>query len=283
METPSIPFEDFGGEGENLVFLHANGYPPACYQPLIDLWKPRRRVTAMLLRPLWDSAQPQDLPDWRPLSEDFSRFLSSRYRQPVVAAGHSLGAIVALRAALREPQKFRALILFDPVLFIPSYLAAWQAIRALRLGFRLHPLAQGALKRRRVFDDLETVFRGYRSRPVFRYLSDESLRAYIHGIVRPGRDGGYELRYSPEWEAHIYVSSLRDFDIWRGLPNLKVPTLILRGAETDTFLPSAARLVARKNPRIKIQTLEKTTHILPLEKPREIFESAEAFLQKEIQ
>lgn len=278
MQTSDIPSREFGGEGGPLLFLHANGYPPACYQPLIDLWKTRRRVSAMLLRPLWESARLEDLPNWHPLSGDLLRFLSSR-GEPVVAAGHSLGGIVALRAALRAPEKFRALILLDPVLFIPPYLFLWGMIRALRLEYRLHPLVQGALKRRRVFDDLDTVFRGYRSRKVFRYFDDESLRAYIEGIVRPKDGGGYELLYPPEWEARIYATSLQDFDIWRGLPKLGVPTLILRGAETDTFLESAARLTVRKNPNIKIQTLEKTTHLLPLEKPREVFESAEDFLQ----
>ena len=31
----TIPSIDFGGNGEELVFLHANGYPPECYRPLL--------------------------------------------------------------------------------------------------------------------------------------------------------------------------------------------------------------------------------------------------------
>ena len=34
----------------------------------------------------------------------------------MIGMGHSIGAIVTLRAALREPTLFRALVLIDPVL-----------------------------------------------------------------------------------------------------------------------------------------------------------------------
>ena len=122
------------------------------------------------------------------------------------------------------------------------------------------------------------VFRGYRSREIFKYLSDENLLTYITGITKPKADGGFELAYSPEWEAHIYLTSLRDFDLWRELPKLKIPTLIIRGAETDTFLEKAATLVKKKNPKILIKTLEKSTHILPLEHPCKVFNIIRAFL-----
>jgi pimeloyl-ACP methyl ester carboxylesterase len=113
---------------------------------------------------------------------------------------------------------------------------------------------------------------------VFRYLSDENLRAYIAGIAKPKTDGGFELTYSPEWESHIYLTALLDFDLWRELPGLKVPTLIIRGAETDTFLENAGSLVKKKNPKIQIETLQRSTHILPLERPQEVFDLMQEFL-----
>ncbi|GAB4544149.1 MAG: alpha/beta hydrolase [Anaerolineales bacterium] len=274
-----IPSLDFGGDGLPLHFLHANGYPPASYQPLIDSLTKQYRVFGMLLRPLWENARMEDLQDWRPLSDDLLRLLSTRKDLPAIGVGHSVGAIVTLRAALRDPRKFRALILLDPVLFAPPILFAWNMVRAVGLGNKLHPKINGALKRRRAFDNLDLVFRGYRARSVFRYVSDDALRAYIAGMTRPAQNGGYELVYSPEWEAHIYLTGLRDFDLWKALPALTVPTLILRGAETDAFLPNAARLVQKKNPRIQVQTLERATHILPLEHPQEIAERIQKFLK----
>jgi len=279
----NIPHFDHGGSGAPLHFLHANGYPPKCYEPLLDLLETQHHVFGMKLRPLWGDTKPEDLQDWHPLSDDLLRFLADRAsttlsENPVIGVGHSIGGIVTLRAAIREPKRFRALVLLDPVLFIPSFLVGWSILRRIGLGERFHPLIAGAKRRRRSFDNLDTVFRSFRTRPVFRYLSDESLRVYIEGITRPKDDGTFELVYSPEWEARIYLTGLRDFDLWRALPKLEVPTLIIRGAETDTFLEKSAKLVEKKNPNIQIITLQKATHILPLEHPQEVASAIDNFL-----
>jgi pimeloyl-ACP methyl ester carboxylesterase len=276
----NIPHFDLGGDGAPLHFLHANGYPPECYQPLFAHLQNRHRVFGMKLRPLWEGQNKDDFQDWHPYSDDLLRFLSDRASDPVIGVGHSIGGIVTLRAALRNPDKFRALILLDPVFFVPPFLVGWNFIRAIGLGEKTHPLIPAARKRRREFDNLDVLFRSYRSKPVFRYLNDDSLKAYIAGITKPKADGGYELAYTPEWETHIYLTGLRDFDLWRGLPNLDVPTLIIRGAETDTFLPNAERLVKKKNPHIRVHTMQNATHILPLEYPQEVAEIINDFVQK---
>ena len=279
---------DIGGDGPPLHFLHANGYPPDCYAPLLELLKTEYHVFGMTLRPLWDDARPDEIQNWHPFSDDLLGFLTSTAphneraaplsAKPVIGVGHSIGAVVTLRAALRDPDKFRALVLIDPVLFIPLMLLLWKITKALGLGDRNHPLIAGAKKRRRTFNDLETVFRGYRNRNIFRYMSNESLKAYIKGITKP-KDDGYELAFSPEWETQIYRTALQDMDIWRNLPKLEVPTLFIRGKETDTFLRSAAKLVKRKQPKVKVEALEKATHILPLERPKEVFEIMQSFLK----
>jgi pimeloyl-ACP methyl ester carboxylesterase len=277
---------DLGGNGQPLHFLHANGYPPDCYKPLFELLKTEYHVFGMLLRPLWGDANPEDIKDWIPFSDDLRLFLAlsplraASQPDPVIGVGHSIGAIVTLRAALRDPSLFKALVLIEPVLFMPRRLISWNIIRALGIGDRVHPLIAGAKKRRRTFDDLETVFRGYRSRNIFRYMSDENLRTYIEGITKPSTNGGYELTFSTEWEAQIYRTGLRDFDIWRDLPRLAVPTLFLRGAESDTFLEGAARLVQQKQPLAKVEALEESTHLLPLERPKEVFDRMQSFLKR---
>jgi pimeloyl-ACP methyl ester carboxylesterase len=284
---------DLGGAGQPLHFLHANGYPPDCYQPLFELLKTEYHVFGMTLRPLWGDAKPEEIQDWVPFSDDLLRFLASTAfasstshneraaplsAKSVIGVGHSIGAMVTLRAALREPDKFRALILIDPVLFMPSRLLAWNIVRAIGIGEKFHPKISGALKRRRTFDNLDIVFRGYRNRDVFKYMSDENLRIYIEGITRQ-TDNGYELVFSPEWEARIYFTGLRDFDIWNGLKNLTVPTLFIRGAESDTFLADAERLVKQKQPKVRVEALPQSTHLLPLEHPKEVFEIMQSFLK----
>ena len=114
---------DFGGNGRPLHFLHANGYPPVCYKSFFELLQTQYHIFGMLLRPLWKDAKPEEISKWHPFSDDLLQFLDSTTTAPVIGVGHSIGAIVTLRAALRDPAKFRALVLLDPVLFVPSFLA----------------------------------------------------------------------------------------------------------------------------------------------------------------
>jgi pimeloyl-ACP methyl ester carboxylesterase len=205
------------------------------------------------------------------LAKDYLRFISENETDKVIAVGHSVGAINILRAAFLEPNKFRAIVLIEPVLFPPTFILLWNLVRLTGLGRTLHPMIPAALKRRRKFDNLEMVFRGYRGRKIFRNFSDESLNAYIRGITRPSPDHGYELIYSPEWEAHIYHTGVwRDLEIWRGLKKLKVPSLFIQGADTDTFKDKSARRVNKITPGVRVEKIYNAGHLVPLERPGEV-------------
>lgn len=234
----------------------------------------------MLLRPLWPGSDPQGIADWMPFSDDLRQFLRERDARNVIGMGHSIGAIVTLRAALREPELFRALVLIDPVLLPVRRILQFGVMRALGLSKRLNGRIAGALARRRRFDDLQQLFAGYRRRDIFRFFTDAELRALIEGITRECKDGGYELAYSPEWEARIYETGIRkDLDLWSGLKRLTIPTLIIRGDETDTFWEGTAQTVKRRNPSIHIATVPKATHLVPLERPQEVFDVTREFLR----
>jgi len=276
-----IPFLDYGGEGPELLFLHANGYPPDCYRPLFANLTEMYHVTAIVQRPLWPDSQPDDIRDWRPLTDDLLRYLDAHHSIPIACVGHSMGGIALLRAALREPERFKAIVLLDPVLFPPYFIRMWQIVFGLGLGERVHPLINGAKNRRHQFNDLERLYQGYRRKSVFRYFDEDALRAYVEGIACPMDWGGYQLCYSAEWEVRIYVTGVwRDMDIWHGLPKLEVPTFIIRGAETDTFWERTGNMVRRKQPNIRVEALEMSTHLVPLERPKEASKLIQSFFKE---
>lgn len=274
-----IPHFDLGGTGRGLHFLHANSYPPACYTPLLDRLKSKYHVFGMLLHPLWPRTDPKSIRDWRPFSSDLLEFLEQRQASEVIGLGHSIGAVVTLRAALRQPERFGALVLVEPVLLPRRSILQLRVLRLLGLARRMNAQVQAALRRRRHFDDREQLFAGYRRRDIFRFFSDEHLRTLAEGITRPSADGGYELAYSPEWEARIYETGIwNDLDLWAGLPALKIPTLIVRGVETDTFWESTGHQVQVTNPGVRMVSVPNATHLVPLEKPDEVFGAMQEFL-----
>ncbi len=272
-----IPYTTYN-EGTPLLFAHANGYPPACYTPLFKELE-NYKVMAIRQRPLWDDSNPNEIVDWHPLSDDLFRLLDEQKMDKTIAIGHSLGGIAILRAALREPERFSHVILLDPVLFPPYFIHFYNIIRALKLAHKLHPLVPAAQRRRRVFKNREIMLRGYRKKNIFRYFSDEALEAYVNGITCPVGDGSYELCYPADWEVQIYVTGVwRDMELWRNLPNLTPPLLIVRGAETDTFYESAGKLVEKKLPGAQVASIPQSTHLLPLERPQEVANKIKEFL-----
>jgi pimeloyl-ACP methyl ester carboxylesterase len=191
-----------------------------------------------------------------------------------------MGGIALLRAALQEPERFKSIVLLDPVLFPPYFVAFWNIMRRLKIGERQHPFLKAARQRREQFDDLGRLYKGYRRKSVFKYFDDESLRAYVNGIACQSDENVYQLCYSAKWETHIYLTSIwRDMDIWRELPKLTIPTLIVRGAETNAFWERTARLVQRKQPEVRVVTLEKSTHLVPLERPQEVSNLIQSFFE----
>jgi pimeloyl-ACP methyl ester carboxylesterase len=277
----SIPYLDFSPSGDPLLFLHANGYPPECYRPLLERLAKEYHVHAMLQRPLWPGSDPGELSDWSPLTEDLLRFMSAHYAKPVIGVGHSMGGIVLLRAALYHPELFRCIILLDPVLFPPYFIRIWRAIRSLGLGYRFHPLVAAAQDRRSHFNDLERLFMGYRRKAVFKYMDDKSLQAYVRGITCPASEGGYKLCYPVEWETRVYVTGIwRDLDLWRRLPALKVPALLIRGRHSNTYWASTAHLVRKTQSAIREEEVENASHLVPLEQPVEVHKLIHSFLEE---
>jgi len=264
----SFPFLDCGGGGESLYFLHANGYPPECYLPLLEILANSYHVIGMKLRPLWEGHEAEVLTDWQPLSDDLVHFLEQQNDAKAVIVGHSLGAVVSLRAAIQEPGHFRALVLLDPVIFPPAVIRGWKIIKSLGLGYKLHPLIPTAQKRRRAFEYQEVVYRAYRQKKIFRFIDNHNLRIMIAGMLSPTDGIGYELSYSPEWEVQIYYTGVSsDLDIWRGLPQVKIPIMIIRGSETNTFFPVTANRVKKMLPTVQVETISEATHLVPLERP----------------
>ncbi len=269
-----IAYQDFGGAGQPLHFAHANGYPPEAYRQLLERLSAGYHVLAMRSRALWPDADPHQVQDWRIFADDLERFLDERgIVEGVWGVGHSIGATTTLRLALQQPQRFSALALLDPVIFPRTTVLLWKLIFRLGLAYRAHPLVKSARKRRTVFPSRQAMFDNYRKKPVFQRISDANLNAYVDSLACPQPDGSLRLCYPPEWEARIYVTSMRaDLSLWRALPSLRLPVLLIRGAETDTLWASTARRFQAAVPHARVVSLPNTTHLLPLEQPEAVAE-----------
>ena len=126
----------------------------------------------------------------------------------------------------------------------------------------------------------EEIFKSYRKKNVFAKISNENLQIFIDSLVTK-IDDKYLINYSKDHEYQIYKTGLiEDNYIWDNIKNIKIPTLIIRAEDSNAFLESSAKKVKKLNNNIKIVTLQGTTHLFPLEKPKETSDIINDFLKK---
>ncbi len=274
-----IPFIQKGDSGPPLHLAHANGFPPEAYEGLLDQLCPDFRVYAWKARPLWPGSQPSEIKNWSTFRDDLLRFFGQIGERGWIGVGHSLGGVASMMAALQAPELFQALVVIDPPLFLPWESLAWKLISRIGMAHRLHPLVKGTLRRRTEFDSRRALFSSYRKKRIFQFIDDPNLWAYVNAIGKERAEGGVALTYSPQCEARIYVTGiLFDSQIWKQLDRLAVPLLLVRPTYAPAFSDAATEKLLRQVPQASLVTIPASTHLVPLERPREVAEAVRSWL-----
>jgi pimeloyl-ACP methyl ester carboxylesterase len=264
-----FPIFDFGGSGQIINLLPANGFPPETYIPLLRPLSDRYHVICMLPRALWtDEKPPIELHQWDMLADDLLAGLAYHNLTNVIAIGHSFGGIASMIAAVRQPERFSALCMLDPTLFRPEWLEGLEQMQ--RDGTIVEfPLVQGAMRRRRTFETAEDAFAYFRTKKLFADWSDENLRLYVDYGTQPSINGGLELRWSPEWETYYFSTGFtRSWEVAPKLCGL-LPVLAIGGGTTDTFVPEIAAMLRDVLPEATFAEVEGHGHLFPQSAPQQ--------------
>ncbi|MFN2328429.1 MAG: alpha/beta fold hydrolase [Chromatocurvus sp.] len=265
-------WETFGGSGNPLVFAHANGYPPGSYRQLLQPLSEHYSVSAVRHRPLWGDPHPPLRLRWQLFASDLIDALKAHHDAPIWLLGHSLGAVVGLLAAAREPALFRGLVLLDPV-FLPTRFVVGVALTP-RSRLRQMPMIRRALARPDQFPDAQAAFDFYRGKRAFANFSDDALSDYVGASTAPANDAGIKLVFPPAWEAGIYGSAPW---VWPTLKRVSLPVLGLRGSDSQTLSAAAFRRWGRVQPQAELHTVP-GGHLFPLEHPRSTAEQILRYL-----
>ncbi|MBL4578162.1 MAG: alpha/beta hydrolase [Flavobacteriales bacterium] len=261
-----IPFTDFGGEGSIIHFSHANGFPPASYTQLIELLRPNHQIIASHHRPLWKpTPQLTEVANWQVFADDLISFLDANASEPVYGAGHSMGGVASLVAAIQRPDLFKAIILIEPVI-MPAYLIIPFGLFPAFIKNRI-PIMKKALNRPDIWESQQEAFDFHRTKRVFQKLTDKALWDYITCATEVNANKEYTLTYSKEWGARCY--SLVP-DLWSILDKCSVPVLGIKAEHSDVLLPSAWKRWKRSAPACQFEEIPETSHLLPLENPKAV-------------
>jgi pimeloyl-ACP methyl ester carboxylesterase len=255
-------------------FSHANGFPSEVYQPLFDALAPH----PVSYLPVSGASIPGDLPSWQPLVDELLLHLQATHTQPVVGLGHSLGAVLMLRAAQQSPGSFARIIMLDPPLFGPAKRLVIRLLRNLGLAYRTIPIVKGALRRRDHFASREEAYTYWQAKSLFRHFPPESLHAYVAHGLEPAAEGGFHLRIPKSREANLFAGT--PSVIGPALPK-GLPSHLLYAAAGGVSHPREVRVLQRALPTTTFEAFD-GGHMFPLEQPQALAERVKALLGEEV-
>lgn len=271
---------DWGGSGPVAHFAHATGLCAGTYTSLAEKLRPHLRILGMDDRGHGGTrapADPRKLKNWDIFVGDLESFVE-HVGKPVIAMGHSRGATVSLLLAIRRPDLIRALVLIDPTILPFSWMWWWYLLKLTGLT-RFVPIVATAAKRKRVWPDRASILQAYQRKSVFQAWQDGFLEAYVRDGTEKTGDEQIRLCCDPSWESKCFA--VCPHDIWRTIPRLQKPVLVVYGARSDTFLASAAKRFKANVPGAVFRMFEDTGHFVPMERPDEMVNVILDFLENE--
>lgn len=243
-----------------LHFAHANSFPAGTYRVFFEHLRSHYNVNALDIH-AHNPAYPVSN-GWPELTRELIDELSTRYNDPVILAGHSMGGMLGLMVAKARPDLVRCLVLIDsPVV------AGWRAALlrvAKRVGIdnKLSP-AKFSEKRRNVWPDAQAAYEHYAAKPMFKVWPLEVLRDYVETGLVPHPEG-VTLRFTREIETAVY-RTLPHHMGKVARPSFPVPVGFVGGADSvelrQAGLGATRRLVGRHF------SLIPGGHLFPMESP----------------
>lgn len=255
-----------------VLLLHPTGFLARTWQPVAAaLAAAGYRAIAPDVRGHGDSDKPRDADayHWRNMAADLAAFLDALSLSGLPVIGHSMGGGVAAYVAADHPRYFSHLVLIEPIIIPPDF----------ERPEGRNDLAEGARRRRMVFDSAHEMIESYRTRPAFERWQPEALRVYAeHGTFRR-EDGRVALKCPGEIEAHVFDNSA-SLDVWSAVPQIAAPVLVIRGALSEGPVAAIAESVANRAPNGRLLTLEGAGHMAPMEKPSAIAREVVSFIRE---
>lgn len=255
---------------EMIHFAHGNGFPSLCYSELFKRLETKYdlcyidRIGHNPTYPVTES--------WDYLIEEIIDSVKRQSSQPVIALGHSLGGVLSLLAAIREPQLFKSVIMIDSPLLGPFKSTMVRLAKALGVIDRITP-ASRTRGRRESWQDREELIHYLGNRELFKTFTEQCIADYIdYGLQKNAE--GYFLRFDRHIEYMIYRTIPHGLSQYEG--RLTVPASVIYG-DKSTIVYGADIRYMKKHYQIKAHKMP-GTHMLPFEDPEGVSQQIFAIL-----
>ncbi len=254
-----VAYRDYGeGPEDPIVLLHAFPLNGRMWGPQVEVMSGSRRVIAPDYPGFGRSPKTPAQPDVRYYAEGVWGLLDRLGFERVVLGGISMGGYVAFECLRQFPEKISALILANTRSEPDS-----EEIRESR----------NEMARRVAEEGVEVLIEMQMQRLLARETleNDEEVVDMVRSMILEGTPDGVVAA----------LGTMRDRpDSTPLLPDIKVPTLVIGGAEDELSSPEVMAAMADKIPDSSHVILEGAGHLSNLEAPEEFNSALKEFLTR---
>jgi pimeloyl-ACP methyl ester carboxylesterase len=267
-----VAVHDLGGDGPPLVLVHATGFCGGVLGPVAAALAGSFHAWAVDVRGHGASVTP-DAVDfrWTGFSDDVLAVVDGLGLEGAYGFGHSSGGAAVLDAAARRPGAFRALYVYEPIVWPTPPPPGSRDL-----------LIEGALRRRDTFPSRDAARANFAAKRPFSGFSAAALNAYLDCGCEPVGDGGgaggaVRLCCRGEWEAAVYRQGLAHDGFLR-LGAVTCPVVVASGDRWEAVGPDVVAAQAAALPDARVETFPGLGHLGPMEDPPRVARSVAAAL-----
>ncbi|GIW42175.1 MAG: 3-oxoadipate enol-lactonase [Candidatus Binatia bacterium] len=242
-------YEDVGSGEPTLLFLHGWCCDHTTFAPQLEHFRERHRVVAPDLRGHGRSEKPEGPYTMETLADDVAQLARALGLRQAVVLGHSMGGLVALSLAAREPELVAAVVTLDSPILPPPEVRATLEELARRFRGADFPDAQRSLVSDRLF--LPT--------------DEPEIRERVSRIMLS----------APQHVAAAAFEGIAAFDHESAVQALRVPWLALFASEPPTDIASLRLRV----PHVMVGRTVGAGHFHQLVVPDQVHAMVERFLR----
>lgn len=258
---------EWAGESDPILLLHATGFHSRCWSQVVEQL-PGQHIYAVDLRFHGASGDAGEV-DWQLLVDDIRILIEQLNLNNLVGVGHSIGGHLMARVASALPQRFKQLVLIDPVIMSPEqYGKLHEFVESIDAS--QHPVS----RRKNAWRDSDEMYLRFKDREPFSTWQPAVLRDYCDYALRPADENGVmQLQCDPINEASVYLNQSGNEIVHLELPLIQTPVTLLRappgnqGVMDLSTSPTWPGLAAAL-PRCREVYLPHLNHFIPMQDPK---------------
>lgn len=190
---------EWQGKGDPLLLFHATGFHGRCWDQVVHRLPHDAHVFAVDAPGHGLSDSPNMPFTWDILSEDMAQLVELLELDNISIVGHSFGGYAATMVAARLPERFKQVLLLDPVILDPAFLEFVKSMSDME-----HPVA----RRRNQWASVSQMVDAFDKRKPYSQWDRQVLEDYCrYGLQPSDGESEFELACPPLVEAEIYVQS----------------------------------------------------------------------------